>query len=57
MVTVPRHDTACPYCFNTERVRIRRLDGSQGLYCPSCKYIEAIAAPADTSPVPPGPAA
>jgi hypothetical protein len=52
---MPRYDTACPYCCNTERVRIRRIDGSLGLYCPSCKCIETIASPVDFPEMPKGP--
>jgi len=54
---MPRYDTSCPYCSNTERVRIRRIDGSLGLYCPSCKYIEHIASPVYFESEPKGPIA
>jgi hypothetical protein len=49
MCAMPRHDTACPWCLNSDRVRIRRLNGSIGLYCPSCKFVEEIAQPVDYS--------
>jgi hypothetical protein len=42
-----RHDSACPLCQGKERQSIKRIDGTLGLYCPACKFIENIAYPLD----------
>lgn len=42
MNPVPRHDSACPLCQAPERVPIKRLSGSLGLYCPACKFVEDV---------------
>jgi hypothetical protein len=42
MNPVLRHDSACPLCQAPERVPIKRLSGTLGMYCPSCKFVEDV---------------
>jgi Zn-finger nucleic acid-binding protein len=38
-----RHDSACPFCRAEIRMAIKRIDGTDALYCPSCKFVEDVA--------------
>lgn len=36
-------DPTCPLCSGTQRVVITLMDGSGGLYCQHCKFVEKLA--------------
>ncbi|MDT8357738.1 MAG: hypothetical protein RQ758_04455 [Methanomicrobiaceae archaeon] len=42
MNPLPSPGVYCPLCRGVSRVSIRLLNGDEGLYCSSCKYIEVV---------------